>query len=147
MFLFLTMQIALFLSRMLYHVFNGANVIILAFFLVFFVSLSSWYWIESWTKEIKTNHLFICHWNLNSTSAQNSSKIAQLKAYNSIYKHDLTYKTNNEFNQLLLNFDKIHLHINQQKPFLILVTGDFNSRSSFRWSVTLTLKKEQNCFH
>ena len=37
---------------------------------------------------LKPNYLFICHWNLNSISAHNFSKFAQLKAYNSIYKHD-----------------------------------------------------------
>ena len=39
-------------------------------------------------KEIERNYLSIYHWNLNSSSAHNFSKIAQLKAYNSICEHD-----------------------------------------------------------
>ena len=30
----------------------------------------------------------MCHWNLNSLPAQNFSKLTQLKAYISMYKHD-----------------------------------------------------------
>ena len=36
----------------------------------------------------KKNSLSVCHWNLNSLSAHNFSKLTQLKAYNAIYKHD-----------------------------------------------------------
>ena len=36
----------------------------------------------------KQNSLSICHWNRNSLSAHNFAKLMQLKAYNSIYKHD-----------------------------------------------------------
>ena len=32
--------------------------------------------------------LSICHWNLNSLSIHNFSKLAQIKAYISMYKHD-----------------------------------------------------------
>ena len=37
---------------------------------------------------IKKNSIFVCHWNLNSLSAHNFSKLTQLKAYNSPYKYD-----------------------------------------------------------
>ena len=30
----------------------------------------------------------VCHWNFNSLSADNFSKLSQLKAYISMYKHD-----------------------------------------------------------
>ena len=36
----------------------------------------------------KPNCLSVCHWNLNSLTAHNFSKVAQLQAYNSIYKYD-----------------------------------------------------------
>ena len=39
-------------------------------------------------KKFKKNSLSVCHWNLNSLSAHNFSKLTQLKAYTSIYKHD-----------------------------------------------------------
>ena len=32
--------------------------------------------------------LSVCHWDFNSLSAYNFSKLMQLKAYNSIYKHE-----------------------------------------------------------
>ena len=34
------------------------------------------------------NNLSVCHWNLNSITAHNSSKLTQLKAYISTYKYD-----------------------------------------------------------
>ena len=34
------------------------------------------------------NSLSVCHWNLNSLSAHNFSKLTQMKAYISMYKHD-----------------------------------------------------------
>ena len=36
------------------------------------------------------NFFSICHWNLNSLAEHNFSKLTQLRAYNSIYKHDFT---------------------------------------------------------
>ena len=39
-------------------------------------------------KKLKKNSLSVCHWNLNSLSAHNFSKLTQLKVYASIYKHD-----------------------------------------------------------
>ena len=34
------------------------------------------------------NNLSVCHWNLNSITADNFSKLTQLKAYISTYKYD-----------------------------------------------------------
>ena len=39
-------------------------------------------------RKLKTNSFSVCHWNLNSLSAHNFSKLTQQKAYNSIYKYD-----------------------------------------------------------
>ena len=39
-------------------------------------------------KKLKANYLSVYHWNLNSLSAHNFTKLTQLKAYNSIYKYD-----------------------------------------------------------
>ena len=39
-------------------------------------------------KRLKKNSLSVCHWNINSLPAHNFSKLTQLKAYISIYKHD-----------------------------------------------------------
>ena len=36
----------------------------------------------------KTKNLSCCHWNVNSLIAHNLSELAQLEAYNSVYKHD-----------------------------------------------------------
>ena len=38
-------------------------------------------------QKLKQNSPSICHWNLSSLSANNFSKLTQLKAYNSVYKH------------------------------------------------------------
>ena len=39
-------------------------------------------------KKLKKPSLSVCHWNLNSLSAHSFSKLTQLKAYISKYKHD-----------------------------------------------------------
>ena len=39
-------------------------------------------------RNLKKNSLSVCHWNLNSLSAHNFSKLTQMKAYMSVYKHD-----------------------------------------------------------
>ena len=44
--------------------------------------------LNSGPRKEKKNSLSVCHWNLNSLSAHNFSKLTQLKAYNAIYKHD-----------------------------------------------------------
>ena len=76
-----------FLSVMLYYVVNGANIIILAFFVFTFLLCHSDIESKRGPMGIKIK-LSICHQKLNSISAHNFSKITQLKAHNSIYKHD-----------------------------------------------------------
>ena len=39
-------------------------------------------------KNLKNKLLSVCHWNLNSLTAHNYSKLTQLKAYVSLYKYD-----------------------------------------------------------
>ena len=39
-------------------------------------------------RKSKENNLSVCHWNLNSITAHNFSKLTQLKAYISTYKYD-----------------------------------------------------------
>ena len=39
-------------------------------------------------RKLKENIFSICHWNLNSITAHDFSKLTQLKAYISTYKHD-----------------------------------------------------------
>ena len=39
-------------------------------------------------KKLRNKSLSVCHWNLNSLTAHNYSKLMQLKAYTSMYKHD-----------------------------------------------------------
>ena len=39
-------------------------------------------------KKLRNKSLSVCHWNLNSLMAHNYSKLTQLKAYTSMYKHD-----------------------------------------------------------
>ena len=40
------------------------------------------------SKKLNKNSFSVCYWNLNSLSAHNFSKLPQLKAYISVYKHD-----------------------------------------------------------
>ena len=163
-------------------------------------------------KKLKKNSLSVCHWNLNSLSAHNFSKLTQLKAYISMCKHDficlsetyldsstpdrlleidgyilvradnsnnikrggvciyykesvpvrvmslpylkeallleMTYnnlnvivsviyrypsQNNSEFDLFLSNFEKLLSDINKHKPFLSVITGDLNARSSSGW--------------
>ena len=39
-------------------------------------------------QKLKSKSLLVCHWNLNSLSAYNFSKLTQLKVHISIFKHD-----------------------------------------------------------
>ena len=42
-------------------------------------------------KKSKENTLSVCHWNLDSITAHNFSKLTQIKAYVSTYKYDFIY--------------------------------------------------------
>ena len=160
-------------------------------------------------RKSKNCSLSVCHSNLNSLCAHNFSKVTQLKAYNSLYKHDficlsetyldssitdeevktrdyklicadhpdnikrdgvciyhkeslpvqeikLSYfkealllemdynnkkvlisaiyrspnQNKNEFDLFLANLEQLLSEINKRKPYLSIITGDFNVRSS-----------------
>ena len=64
-------------------------------------------------RKLKKISLSVCHWNLNSLPAHNFSKLTQLKAYISMYKHDFiclseTY-LDSSVSDSLLKIDSYHL--------------------------------------
>ena len=71
------------------HYFESAYISLLTF-LYIFISLICHGDIElnPGPRKLKDNRLSVCHWNLNSITAHNFSKLTQLKAYISTYKHD-----------------------------------------------------------
>ena len=72
-----------------YHYFEGLYTTVLTLLYMFFLLLCHGD-IEPnpGPKKLKNNSLSVCHWNLNSLSAHNFSKLSQMKAYISMYKHD-----------------------------------------------------------
>ena len=62
-------------------------------------------------------------------------------------------QNSDEFDLFLSKFEKLVIDIKNRKPYLSVITGDFNARSSFRWSnnintTQIPLKlRESNCFH
>ena len=54
----------------------------------------------------KTKNLSCCHWNVNSLIAHNLSKLAQLEAYNSVYKHDFICISETFFDPSIQEGDK-----------------------------------------
>ena len=52
-------------------------------------------------KRLKKNSFSVCHWNLNSSSAHNFSKLIQIKAYIAMYKHDFTCLSETYLDSLL----------------------------------------------
>ena len=70
-------------------------------------------------KKLKKNSLSVCHWNLNSLSAHNFSKLTQLKAYISIHKHDFICLSETYFDSSipdsLLEIDRYNL-IRSDRP-------------------------------
>ena len=72
-----------------YHYFESAYIFLLTFlyiscFLLCHGDIKS----NPGPRKLKENTFSICHWNLNSITAHNFSKLTQLKAYISTYKHD-----------------------------------------------------------
>ena len=74
-----------------FHCFESVFLSLLTFLFIFFL-LQSHGEIElnPGPRKTKENTLSVCHWNLNSITAHNFSKLTQLKAYTSTYKHDFT---------------------------------------------------------
>ena len=197
-----------------WHYFESAFIIL--FTLIYIHCFLQWHGdieLNPGPRKLKINSFSICHWNLNSLAAHNFSKLTQLIAYNSIYKHDFicvseTYQdssipdnlidiegykliladhpdnikrgevciyykeslpvqiinqnylkealllemsynnkkvivsviyfspsqSTDEFDSFLSNFENFLNDINKCKPFLSVVNGGFNSRSSSWWS-------------
>ena len=55
-------------------------------------------------------------------------------------------QNNDKFHTFLSNFVKLLNHINNRKPSLSVVTGDFNSRCSSWWSNNINTTEELNLF-
>ena len=72
-----------------WHYFESAFIILLTL-IYLYISLQCHGDIElnQGPRKLKINSFSIFHWNLNSLAAHNFSKLTQLIAYNSIYKHD-----------------------------------------------------------
>ena len=72
-----------------YHYFETVYIFLLAFLYIFsFLNCHGDIELNPGPRKLKENNLSICHWNLNSITAHNFSKLTQLKAYISTYKHD-----------------------------------------------------------
>ena len=198
-----------------YHYFESAYIVLFTLLYVFaLLQCHGDIEVNPGPKKLLNNKsLSICHWNLNSLTAHNYSKLTQLKAYISIYKHDFaclseTYldsltpnslleidgynliradhpnntkrggvciyykeplpvrviglpylkeallleltdnnkkifisviyrspsQNNREFNLFLSSFEQLLNEINQRKPMLSIITGDFNPRSFSWWA-------------
>ena len=72
-----------------YHYVEGVYIAIITLIFIFALLLCHGdIEINPGPKKLKKNSHSVCHWILNSLSAHNFSKLTQLNAYISIYKHD-----------------------------------------------------------
>ena len=72
-----------------FHSFESVFLSLLTFLYIFLLLQSHGdVELNSGPRKTKGNTLSVCHWNLNSITAHNFSKLTQLKAYISTYKHD-----------------------------------------------------------
>ena len=72
-----------------YHYVEGVYITIITLLFIFALLLCHGdIEINPGPKKLKKNSLSVCHWNLNSLSAHNFSKLTQLKAYTLTYKRD-----------------------------------------------------------
>ena len=70
-----------------YHYFESAYIFLLTFVYIFsFLYGHGDIELNPGPRKSKENTLSICHWNLNSITGHNFSKLTQLKAYISTYK-------------------------------------------------------------
>ena len=63
------------------------------------ISLSGYVQLIPGPKRVYVSNISICHWNLNSASAQNYTKLFHLKTYNAIHKFDVF--ANQKHNKIL----------------------------------------------
>ena len=63
----------------------------------------------------------------------------------------VTYRSpcqnNDGFDAFLSNFEQLLRDINELKPSLSVITGDFNARSSSGGLMIPIPQRDQNCFH
>ena len=72
-----------------YHYFESAYIFLLTLLYIFtFLCYHGDIELNPGPRKLNVNKLSVCHWNLNSLTAHNFSKLTQLKAYMSTYKHD-----------------------------------------------------------
>ena len=55
-------------------------------------------------------------------------------------------QSNIEFDLFLANFEQLLCEINNRKPYLSIITGDFNARSSSWWSKDINTPEEIKLF-
>ena len=53
----------------------------------------------------------------------------------------------NDFDLFLTNLEQLLGEINNHKPYLSIITGYFNARSSSWWSEDLLIRRASICFH
>ena len=72
-----------------WHYFESVFIILLILIYVYsFLQCHGGIELNPGPRKLKINSFSICHWNLSSLAAHKFSKLTQLIAYNSIYKHD-----------------------------------------------------------
>ena len=55
-------------------------------------------------------------------------------------------RNKNEFDLFLANLEQLLREINKRKPYLSIITGDFNARSSSWWSEDINTTEGLNLF-
>ena len=172
-----------------YHDVGGVYITIITLLFVFALLLCHGdIEINPGPKKLKKNSLSVCHWNLNSLSAHNFSKLTQLKAYISIYKHNFLCLSETQLDfsipdshleidgynlirsnhpndikrgEVCIYFKEIlrvrfinipylretlllEMNYNNKRviPFLSVIAGDFNARTSWWWSEYINTSEE-----
>ena len=76
-------------SLLFYHYFESAYISLFTLLYIFaLLQCHGDIELNTGPKKLRNKSLSVCHWNLNSLTAHNYSKLTQLKAYTSMYKHD-----------------------------------------------------------
>ena len=76
-------------SLLFYHYFESAYISLFTLLYIFaLLQCHGDIELNPGPKKLRNKSLSVCHWNLNSLTAHNYSKLTQLKAYTSMYKHD-----------------------------------------------------------
>ena len=76
-------------SLLFYHYFESAYISLFTLLYIFaLLQCHGDIELNPGPKKLRNKSISVCHWNLNSLMAHNYSKLTQLKAYTSMYKHD-----------------------------------------------------------